>query len=349
MSEKTEAPTSRRISEAREQGQVARSQELSSAVALVAGAWLITGPGKRLLGDLEGLLVSSLTELPTAEISTAWAGSLFLNGGLRLVSSMGIILVGLLFTAVAVNVAQTGFLWSSKRIGFDVTRLNPLNGFKRMFSGQGLMELGKALAKLLVVGGVAYSFLQSHKEELMGLARTDFLSGVNQWTGLASSLIMRVGASYLVLALADYGYQRWQHMRSLRMTKEEVKEDMKRSEGDPFIKSRIRGQMRRMARMRMMAAVPKADVIITNPTHLAIAVEYEPNSMSAPKVLAKGAHHVAERIVGIARDNRIPVVQNIPLARAIYRTVEIDQEVPPELYVAMAEVLAYVYGMQGQT
>jgi flagellar biosynthetic protein FlhB len=251
-------------------------------------------------------------------------------------------------TGVAVNFAQTGLLWASKRIGFDFTRLNPLTGLKRIFSLQGLVEMFKALLKLLIVGWMAYSFLRDHATDMLTLGQTDLSSALLHWTELATALGMRVGLAYFALALADYAYQRWQYMKNLRMTKEEVKEDFKRSEGDPFIRARIRAQQRRMVRMRMMANVPKADVVITNPTHLAVAVQYNAQEMRAPKVLAKGAHHAAERIVEIARSHKIPVVQNIPVARALYHAVDIDQEIPPELYVALAEVLAYVYKLRGK-
>jgi flagellar biosynthetic protein FlhB len=160
-------------------------------------------------------------------------------------------------------------------------------------------------------------------------------------------LTMRIGGMYLVLAVADYAYQRWDLYKNLRMSKEDIKEEHKRSEGDPLLKSRVRGMQRQMARGRMMANVPKATVVVTNPTHLAIAIEYQ-EGMRAPKVLAKGPYRVAERIVKIAREHNIPVVQNIPLARAIYKTIELGQEVSPDLYLAMAEVLAYVYKLKGK-
>jgi flagellar biosynthesis protein FlhB len=161
-------------------------------------------------------------------------------------------------------------------------------------------------------------------------------------------LAVRVGSVYLVLAVADYAYQRYRFMKSMKMSKQEVKEDFKRSEGDPFLRNRIRSQQRALARNRMMSNVPKASVVITNPTHLAIAIEYSPDKMAAPKVLAKGAFEIAQRIVTIARENNIPIVQNIPLARAIFKSVEVEQQIPPDLYVAVAEVLAYIYRLKGK-
>jgi flagellar biosynthetic protein FlhB len=259
---------------------------------------------------------------------------------------LGLLLVALLLTGAGITFAQTGFLWSSHNISPDLNRLNPIPGLKRIFSPNGLMELGKMLLKLLVIGWVVYSFLRSHLQELLLMAGSDLSHSMAVWVGLASGLALQVSGVYLVLALADFVYQRWFFRRSLRMTRDEVKEEMKRTEGDPVLKGRIRQQQRRLARQRMMANVRKADVVITNPTHLAVAVQYEANRMHAPRVLAKGAYRVAARIVELARIHRVPVVQNPPLARAIYRSVDVEQEIPPDLYLVMAEVLAYVYRLR---
>jgi flagellar biosynthetic protein FlhB len=349
MAEKTEAPTGRRLQEARKEGQVIRSQELNAAAGLMMSAWLISGPGKKLLADFQSLMIGTITALPTFDVTPAAIRDLVYTDFIRLAGDVGLIMVSMLFTGVVITVSQTGLLWASKRIGFDFNRLNFLKGFQRLFSGQGLVELLRSLLKLSVVAWVAYGFLSTHIAELVGLIQTDFRSSLEWWASMAISLMWRMGSAYLVLALLDYAYQRWHFMRSMRMTKDEVKEEYKQMEGDPMIKARIRGQQRRMARMRMMANVPKADVIITNPTHLAVAIQYDQKTMKAPRVLAKGAHLVAERIVALARSKGIPVIQNIPVARALYRTVEIDSEVPPELYMAIAEILAYVYRMRGAT
>jgi len=238
-------------------------------------------------------------------------------------------------------------LWAGKKIGFDFQRLNPLEGFKRIFSPRGLIELLRSLLKLGWVSWIAYSFLRSNFFELMSFTQYDLGTAVSKFTEMTLSLTMRVGGMYLILAAADYAYQRWDLYKNLRMSKEEIKEESKRSEGDTMLKNRVRNMQRQMARGRMMSNVPKATVVITNPTHLAIAIEYQ-DGMKAPKVLAKGPYRVAERIVKIAKENRIPVVQNIPLARGIYYTTEIGQEISPDLYLAMAEVLAYVYKLRGK-
>ena len=350
MSEKTEAPTPRRISEAREEGRVALSRELNTAAVMLVGTWLLTGAGKNLITEIQAVMVSAVTleTLPTGDPNLAWFVKIVIDLVLRLTPSMTLFVSGVLLTGVTITVSQTGFLFARKRIGFDFSRLNPLSGIKRLVSLQGVVELFKALLKLVIVTWVVYSFLRARMGDLLGLVQIDFLSALGTWTDMAVSLAIRVGAAYLVLAIADYAYQRWQHSKSMKMTKEEVKEDMKRTEGNPQIKGRIRRQQRQMARMRMMANVPKADVVITNPTHLAVAIKYDAGAMTAPVVLAKGAYLVAERIVEIARDNNIPVVQNIPLARALYRRVRVDQEIDADLYLAVAEILAYVYKMRGR-
>ena len=195
---------------------------------------------------------------------------------------------------------------------------------------------------------VAYSFLKSRVTDLIWLANVDLRTGLQSWIDLATTLAIRIDTTYMIIAIADYAYQRYRLNKSLKMSKEEVKEDFKRSEGDPILKNRIRSQQRAMARRRMMSNVPKATVVITNPTHFAIAIEYNADKMSAPKVLAKGAFEVAQRIVDIAKSHNIPIVQNVPLARALFKAVDVDQQIPEDLYIAVAEVLAYIYRLKGK-
>ncbi len=346
MSERTEAPTPRKLQEAREQGQVARSQELNAAASLLVGILLLGGPGRMLVLNLQNSLSEMLSIIPSIPISNPSLADISLSVLLPILPSFGTILFGLLFTGVAVTIAQTGLLWSSKRLTPDLSRLNPIQGLKGLISGRGLFELGKALLKLGIAGWVAYSFLRSNGGALIALGGMDFRAALAQCTTLARSLALRIASVYLILAIGDYAYQKWHYKRSLRMTKEEVKEDLKRSEGDPLLRQRVRSQQRRLARQRMMANVPKADVIITNPTHLAVAVRYQAEIMQAPRVIAKGAYRIADRIVALAKQHHIPIVQNIPLARALYRSVAVEEEISPDLYLAMAEVLAYVYRLR---
>ncbi len=348
MADKTEAPTPRRLEEAREEGNVVRSIELNAAAIMLVSALLVGGPGRDLALGFKDLVVDALAELPKAQLNQSWLQQAGMNYASRLAAPFLTFLVGLLAAGVVVTLAQTRFLWTGKNLGFKFNRLNPLNGFKRIFSGRGLVELLKSLLKIAVIGYVSYSYLTSHTAAISGLVQLDLKSGVGSFFELALGLMLQVGEVYIVLAVADYAYQRFTLMRSLRMSKEEVREEIKRSEGDPALKARIRGQMRRMARQRMMSQVPKATVVVTNPTHLAVAIQYE-EGMHAPKVLAKGAALVAERIKAIARENHIPLVENVAVARAIYKAIDIDQEISPDLYTAMAEILAYVYRLQGRT
>jgi flagellar biosynthetic protein FlhB len=348
MADKTEAPTPSRIRDARERGQVARSIELNAAVALVSGIWLLSGPGKNLAEAMGDLIRYSITNLPSQEISDIWLRENIYKDFLIIIGPLAELVLAMLVIGVLTTLVQTGFLWSSKRPFFDPSRLNPINGFKRIFSLQGTVEMLKSLLKLILVGWPVYSFLQANYGSIIQLIHMPLADGINAWSSLAFSLMWRVAGAYIVLAAADYAYQRWNYFRQLKMSKQEVMDDLKRSEGDPFLRGRIRQQQRRMARSRMMSRVPQADVIVTNPTHYAVAIMYESGRMDAPIVVAKGAFLVAQRIVDIAKENKVPVVQNVPLARAMYKLVDLEQPIPPELYVAMAEVLAYVYRLKNE-
>lgn len=347
MSDKTEAPTTHRLEEAREEGQVVRSQELNTAVIILMSAFLLRGPGAQLGVAFKNLVTTTIVELPKVDLSTEWIRETAFSFSGQILPPLGLLLVGLLLTGVVITLGQTRFLWAGKKIGFDFKRLNPLEGFKRIFSTRGLFELLRSLFKLGWVSWVAYSFLRSNFYDLVSFTQYDLNTAVSEFGDLAISLTLRVGGMYLILAVADYAYQRWDLYKKLRMTKEEIKEENKRSEGDPMLKNRVRSMQRQLARGRMMANVHKATVVITNPTHLAVAIEYS-EGMKAPKVLAKGPYRVAERIVKIAKENHIPIIQNIPLARAIYKTIEIGREISPDLYLAMAEVLAYIYKLRGK-
>jgi len=348
MADKTEAPTSHRLQEAREEGQVVRSQELITAVVILAGAFLLRGSGKQLGLNFQELIIEMIAQMPTVTVTTEWLRQTSFLFAVSILPSLALILFGLMLSGVVVTIGQTEFLWAGKKIGFDFKRVNPLEGFKRIFSTHGLIELLRSLLKIGWVAWVAYSFLRSRFVEMMSLTQFDFNAAIVSFADASIALVIRVGSMYLALAVADYAYQRWELYKNLRMSKDEIKQEHKRSEGDPLLKSRIRSMARRLARGRMMANVSKATVVVTNPTHLAIAIEYH-EGMKAPKVLAKGPYHIAQKIVAIAKENNIPVIQNIPLARAIYKTVDIGQEISSDLYLAMAEVLAYVYKLRGKT
>ena len=349
MSDKTEPPTPKRLQDARRQGQIPRSQEVNTALIILSAAWLLSNPGRQLIEGIMSLMEDIFGGLEPYDMTMEFVQSTFLDIFLKLALPFGLILVGFLLVGVIATLAQIGYMWANERLKFDLARLNPINGIKRLFSISGIFEFAKAVFKLILVGYVAYAYLAPRIEDLLMIGLVPINEGMSMWTQMAVDLAFRIGGTYLVIAAADYAYQRWNVMRNLKMTKEEVKEEFKQREGNPIIKRQLRQKQRQMAMRRMMASVPTADVIVTNPTHLAIAIEYKAENMSAPKVVAKGAYKLAERIVKLAEEGNVPVVQNIPLARAMYRNVEIDQEIPPELYKAMAEVLAHVYKLKNPT
>jgi flagellar biosynthesis protein FlhB len=348
MADKTEAPTSRRLVKARESGNVAKSNELNNAVSLLAGIFLLSMLARSMVAGMKDILTTALS-LPVDMDFNAGGVRHIAYGDLLTVGPwIGLFFLGMLATGILINLIQTGPMITTSKLGIHLERINPLSRLSQMVSLNGLMELAKAVVKLLIIGGVVYAFLQERMQELMSLVQMDIYSAISMWAGLAYEMMIRAAIAYGVLAVVDYVYQRWSWMRGLKMTKEEVKEDNKMSEGDPFIRGRIRQQQRKIARMRMMSNIKKADVIITNPTHLAIALAYDAHAMQAPRVLAKGADFVAAQIIARAREFGIPIMQNIPLAHSLFKTVAIDQEVPPALYVAMAQVMAYVYRLRGK-
>ncbi len=346
-SDKTEKPTPQKLREARREGRVPRSVEVNTAVLMMVSAFLLQGPGKTMVTNLKWILTDLVINMSTVDLTFVWLQRKMMDIMLSLTPSIAMIILVIMVTGIMVTIAQTGFLWASKNIGFKFDRINPLNGFKRIFSAKGLIELGRALLKLLVVGWVAYSFIRTRAYEVENLLQTDLTSGISDFMALAINLALRIGGAYVVLAIADFAYQRYDFMKNMRMTKQEIKEEYKRSEGDPIYKSRIRNQMRQMARRRMMASVPEATVVVTNPTHIAVALKYEAG-MNAPKVVAKGAHKVAERIKEIAKENNVPVIENKPLARSMYKTMDLDQEISADFYLAVAEILSTVYRMKGR-
>lgn len=346
MSNKTEEPTPRRLEQARAKGQVVHSVELNAALGLLTAAFLLQGPGKDLATAFSSILRNSLNALSHVEATASWFRDLILANISPLLIPMATIIFSIMLVGVATTLLQIGFKFANERKFADFSRVNPVNGLKRLFSLNGLQQLLKAILKLLIIGLIAYNYLQANANTILTLAEMDVRSAISVWVELGITLVMRAGMAYIVLAAADYIYLRWEFMRNMRMTKQEIKDELKQSEGDPFMRGRIRQLQRQMMARRMMAMVPKADVIVTNPTHLAIAIQYDSHSMKAPKVLAKGSLLVAQKIVKKAKENKIPIVQNIPLAHAIYKTVDLNGDIPPELYRAMAEILAYVYRLK---
>jgi flagellar biosynthesis protein FlhB len=249
---------------------------------------------------------------------------------------------------VVINVVQVGFHVTPKAMRPQISRINPLSGAKRFFSLRQLFELPKSLAKIAIVGFVAFKALADHMAELTQLTGGDFKAGLALTAGIGLELLLKIGLAFLVVAVADYIFQRWQFEKTAKMTKQEVKEEARSQEINEHIKGRIRTIQRQQARKRMMQRVPQADVVITNPTHYAVALQYDSTKMAAPRVVAKGQRLIAQQIKEIARQHGVPLVENKPLAQALFRAVDVDQEVPRELYKAVAEVLAFIYRLKNR-
>ncbi|MGE3623500.1 MAG: flagellar biosynthesis protein FlhB [Bdellovibrionales bacterium] len=344
--QKTEAPTGKRLSEAREKGQLPVSRETTAWVlflgVLISVAWLVPMTAERLVPTLRVFL-----EMPHA---------ISLDGhGLQVVMTKTIVQIGLatvlifaLLAAMAIlgTMLQTGFFASAESIQPNIERLSPMAGLKRIFSTVALVELGKSFAKLVVIGAVVFFVLKPVISELPGFDGHDMIHVLMFLHKESVHLIIWILVVFAFIAVIDLLYQRHTYFKGLRMTKAEVKDEFKQQEGDPMIKSRLRQIRLEKARKRMMAQVPKADVVLTNPTHYAVALQYDGAKMAAPVVLAKGIDRVAERIREVALENKIPLVSNPPLTRALYDTVDIDEAIPTQHYRAVAEIISYVYRLK---
>jgi flagellar biosynthetic protein FlhB len=345
--ERTERATPRKREQAREKGQVARSADISSVCVLLAGVLALYFFSHHLYRGLAAAIRSGLSFDRITEFSSAGCLQLCSTVLLRFLVMLLPVMGAVFLAALAANLIQVGFHLSGQALAPRLDKLSVSKGFGRLFSLRSLVELVKSLLKLGIVGGVAYLAVKGQSAGLLSLydmspnAITAFILGA------ALKLFLWVGLIMALVAALDYGFQRWKFEQELKMTKQEVNEEAKQAEGDPQIKARIRSIQQQAARKRMMQALPQADVVVTNPTHLAVAIKYDPLSMGAPQVVAKGAGAVAARIRQLAAGYGIPVVENKALARNLYKTVEPGREIPSELYRAVAELLAYVYRLKG--
>ncbi len=344
--EKTEPATPRRLEKARVEGQVARSRELTTFMLLAAGLAGLWGMGATLAQQLGVAMEQSfLFERGQAlEVERMLSNTWELGEH----ALMGLIPFFLLMVVVALAAPMMlgGLLISTKSLTPKFSKLNPAKGLKRMLSAQAMAELAKVITKALVIGSVLFGFLASAVPEfiaLMGLSIEKALNGGLMLVAQACGLMILALFAPVVI---DVPYQLWNHAKQLRMTKEEVKQEMKESDGDPQIKARIRAQQQAMARKRMMSNIATADVVVTNPTHFAVALKYDEQSHSAPRVVAKGADAVAMRIRELADEHKVPMLEAPPLARALYRHVDLEHEIPTELFTAVAEVLAWAFSLK---
>jgi flagellar biosynthesis protein FlhB len=345
--ERTEQPTGKRREEARQKGQVAKSPDVTAALGLLGALGVFAMLGTELVGGAVALVRHGLGAAATPDLGADEAFALL---GRSLVEAARFTWPFLAVPAVvgiAAQLLQTRFVFSTEALKPDWSRLSPARGLGRLLGWRSAAELVKAILKLVVIGGVAYLTLRADWPKLLPLGEGGPEAALGTLGHVVWRLWLGVGMSYLVVAALDYGYQWWEHERSLRMTREELREESRQTDGNPQLRARLRAIHKQMASRRLPVEVKRAHVVVRNPTHFAVALRYEGGTMRAPRVVAKGADLVAQRIVDIARRERVPVVENRPLARALYRLVKVGAEVPPSLYRAVAEVLAYVYGLRG--
>ncbi|HBM81492.1 MAG: flagellar biosynthesis protein FlhB [Clostridiales bacterium] len=342
-SDKTEEPTPKKIEDARKKGQVPKSREFVSAIGLICITIIAISLGDLGLNTIEDFLSRSLVNSSSVPFAAGDLFDVFMYSGQQFIKVTAPLFAGVMTVSIAANIVQTGFIHSTEPLKPKLSRLNPIEGFKRMFSGRAFFELLKSSAIIVIVGYVIYSFVIGQFDTLLKLADMGLKSLISVPKSIIDSILVKVSLVVCVLGIIDLIYQKRTYTKEMRMTKEEVKEEFKQTEGDPKIKSAIRQRQREIARRRMMQQVPKATVVITNPTHLAVALRYEQGKDDAPYVVAKGADEIAQRIKEIAKENNVPIVENKFVARLLYKKVEIDDYVPFEMYQVIAEILAQVY------
>lgn len=346
--EKTESATPKKRQEARKKGQVAKSMDLPAAFILFFSflSFALFGGFMKdhLMSMFQSIFYDFLLYDPTVDNVIVLAKNLMI----QMLIVVGPIFLISMIIGIAGNYLQIGFLFTGDPLMMKFSKLNPIEGAKKIFSLRSVVDFLKSVLKMTIIGVVVYMTLWGERAHIMELARLP-LENILQFTAsLTLSLGIKIGIILIILAIFDYLYQRYEHEKSLKMSKQDIKDEYKKTEGDPLIKSKIREKQRRMAMQRMMQEVPKADVVITNPTHFAVAIRYDANEMQAPTVIAKGTDYVALKIKETAKAHNIITMENKPLARALYAQVEIGESIPNDMFQAVAEVLAYVYKVKGK-
>ena len=344
--EKTEPASPQRLQKARDDGQVVQSRELGTFVVLMAGGaslWMMAGGLGQALSHIvrDGLAFNSGIARDSSYVMTQLSTQFF-EAAMALLPFIVVIVVATLASPLLLR----GWLFSVKAFAPKFNRLNPFSGIKRMFSSQGLIELVKALAKAGLLGGVAVWLIWANIGAVFSLSLESPSTAIGHMGDLIGKVFLLVSGTMIFIVVIDLPFQLWSHFKKLRMSKEELRREHKESEGDPHLKAHIRAQQREVARRRMMAEIPTADVVVTNPTHYAVALKYSEGKMGAPRVVAKGADAVAARIRELAAEHKVPLLEAPPLARALFRHTELGDEIPAKLYAAVAEVLAYVFQLR---
>lgn len=344
--EKTEQPSQRRLDQAREKGQVARSRELSTFAVLLAGGGTLWFMGASLTQQMIKLLRDGLTLDQEMAFNTSLMMPRLYDLSLEALITFLPLLLAVLVAAAFSPLLLNGWLFSTESLQPQFSRMNPASGIARMFSTHALIELAKAIGKSILVGGIAAWVIWHHRDDVMALGTQSLSAAIPQMANLVGASFMAIVGALLLIVSIDVPFQLWDHNKKLMMTKEEVRQEAKETEGDPMVKGRIRSLQREAARRRMMAAIPTADVVVTNPTHYAVALKYSETGMRAPVVVAKGSHLLALRIREIAQENHVPILEAPPLARALHKHTDLGESIPEALYTAVAEVLAYVYQLR---
>jgi flagellar biosynthetic protein FlhB len=344
--ERTEAPSPQRLEKAREDGQVPQSRELATFVVLMTGGatlWMMaSGLGQTLSHIVRSGLQFNPGIARDSSHVMAQLSNQFFEAALALAPFLALVVIATLASPLLLR----GWLFSTKAIMPDFKRLNPLSGIKRVISSQGLVELVKSLAKVGLLGGVAFWLIWSNLGAIFSLSLETPSQAIQHMGDIIGRVFLLASGAMIFIVVLDLPYQLWSYYNKLKMTKEQLRQESKESEGDPHIKARIRAQQREVARRRMMAEIPTADVVVTNPTHFAVALKYSEGKMRAPRVVAKGADAVAARIRELAAEHKVPLLEAPPLARALFRHTELGDEIPATLYAAVAEVLAYVFQLR---
>ncbi|MBS9725984.1 flagellar biosynthesis protein FlhB [Stutzerimonas stutzeri] len=344
--DKSEEPTEKRLRESREKGQLARSRELSTVAVTLGGIGGLLASGGGLAQTLMAMMQGTFELSRETLLDEGAMVHLLMGSGLMALEAIMPLLIALLIASIVGPVALGGWLFSAKAMAPKVSRMNPAAGLKRMFSTKALVELLKALGKFLVVLGVALLVLSAYQDDLLSIAKQPLDLAIMHSVEIVGWCALWMACGLIIIAAVDVPFQLWDNKQKLMMTKQEVKDEYKDSEGKPEVKSRIRQLQREAAQRRMMQAVPEADVVITNPTHFAVALKYDGDKGGAPRLVAKGGDFVALKIREIAQEHKVTVLESPALARAVYYSTELDQEIPAGLYLAVAQVLAYVYQLR---
>jgi flagellar biosynthesis protein FlhB len=344
--DRTQPATQKRLDEARREGNIPRSRDLTAAAVMITAGIALTSLGGSLGGELGELLRSGLSLSRDEALDATRLGAAFSDTAMTGLRAIGPVLLITLVAALAAPLSLGGWAFSPSALAPDFSRLNPVTGVGRMFAIRSWVELGKALAKFLVVAGVAALFIHNNLDELLGLGREPVNAAIGHSLSIAGRSLISLTCALILIAAVDVPFQLWQYHQDLRMTRDEVRQEGRESEGSPEMKNRIRALQREMSERRMMLDVPQADVIVVNPTHYAVALRYDDKKMRAPTVVAKGVDLMAARIREVASEHKVPIFEAPPLARALHRNVDIGNEIPAGLYVAVAQVLTYIFQLR---